>query len=86
MTILRRLVFVLVLAAMPFTVLAAKVNINTADPAALAQLEGVGAAKAEAIVQYRESHGAFATVEDLVKVDGIGEKTLSANRDQITVE
>ncbi|MEZ5447329.1 MAG: helix-hairpin-helix domain-containing protein [Gammaproteobacteria bacterium] len=62
------------------------VDINTADAATLAkELNGVGEAKAQAIVAYREQHGPFQSVEELAMVDGIGEKTLAANKDKLTV-
>lgn len=62
------------------------VDINSADAAALAQaLKGVGPAKAEAIVAFREKNGPFNSVDDLVLVQGIGEKTLEMNRDQVMV-
>lgn len=62
------------------------VDINTADAATLAkELNGVGEAKAQAIVAYREQHGPFQSVDELAMVDGIGEKTLAANKDKVTV-
>lgn len=61
------------------------VDLNRADAATLEQLQGVGPAKAEAIVAYREANGPFATVEDLAKVQGIGLRTVELNRDQMTV-
>lgn len=61
------------------------ININSANLEQLQQLDGIGAVKAQAIVDYREAHGAFRTVDELTKVDGIGEKTLEKNRDRITV-
>jgi len=63
----------------------AKININTASIEELTQLKGVGEKYAEAIVQFRKAHGAFKQVEDIVKVPGIGSKTLEANKDKITV-
>lgn len=54
----------------------AKVNINTATVEELARLNGVGEVKAQAIVDYRNEHGAFKSVEDLKNVKGIGDKTL----------
>ncbi|WP_271411688.1 ComEA family DNA-binding protein [Pseudomonas sp. Q1-7] len=64
-----------------------KLNINTADEAALqAQMVGIGAAKAKAIVQYREEHGPFSSVDDLLEVKGIGAKTLDKNREKLMVE
>jgi len=56
------------------------VDINTADAQTLTQLKNVGEKKAQAIVEYRESHGKFASVEDLVNVKGIGQDTLDENR------
>lgn len=61
------------------------ININTANLDQLQQLDGIGKVKAQAIIDYRESHGAFRTVDELTKVSGIGEKTLEKNRDRITV-
>ncbi|PSJ46817.1 competence protein ComEA [Zobellella taiwanensis] len=56
------------------------ININTAGPEQLAQLTGIGPAKAAAIVEYRETNGPFATIDDLAKVKGIGESTVEKNR------
>lgn len=57
-----------------------KISINTATEAELQLLKGVGEAKAKAIVSYREQFGRFATVEDLTKVSGVGQKVLEDNR------
>lgn len=60
------------------------VNVNTADAATLANsLDGIGPAKAAAIVAYREEHGPFKTVEDLRHVKGFGAATLDRNRSAI---
>ncbi len=64
----------------------AKVNINTAGADGLTSLLGVGPSKAEAIVKYRDKFGRFKTREDLLAVDGIGQSTLSKNRDRIDLE
>lgn len=65
---------------------AAQVDINSADARTLAaSLAGVGLVKAEAIVAYRDSNGPFEHAEDLLKVRGIGHKTLDANRAAIIV-
>jgi competence protein ComEA len=61
------------------------VNINTASPAELATLKGIGDAKAKAIVEYRERSGPFKSVDDLANVRGIGNKLLATLRPQITV-
>jgi competence protein ComEA len=63
-----------------------KVNINTADVAALdAVLLNVGASKAQAIVDYRKTNGPFKSAEELAMVKGIGLKTVEKNRDRIEV-
>lgn len=63
------------------------VNINTATAAEMAAaLSGVGPARAEAIVAYREEKGEFVSVEELTQVRGIGAATLERNRDLIRLE
>ena len=62
------------------------VNINIADAAALKTLTGIGEAKAQAILSYREEHGAFSTVEEIMQVPGIKESTFSAIKDKIAVK
>jgi len=65
---------------------AAPVDINTADAATLAQsLSGIGPSKAQAIVDYRTENGRFASVDDLVNVQGIGAKTLDRIRELLMV-
>lgn len=61
------------------------VNINTADEATLQTLPGVGEATAANIVQDREQNGPFATIEDLMRVSGIGEKKFEKVKDLICV-
>ena len=63
----------------------ALININTAPASELMQLDGIGEVRAQAIVQYREEHGSFKSLDELVNVKGIGEKTLEKNREKITV-
>jgi competence protein ComEA len=62
-----------------------RVNLNTADAAALDTLPGVGPATAQKILAWREQHGRFEAVEDLLDVGGIGEAKLDAIRDLVTV-
>ena len=79
----------LVLALLIFSpfALANTVNINTADATLLADsIKGVGPDKAAAIVSYREKHGPFKSVDDLVNVKGIGAKTVKDNRELISIE
>lgn len=62
------------------------VNVNTATAQQLAEnLKGIGASKAELIIAYREANGAFAHVDELVNVKGIGIKTIDQNRGLIRV-
>ena len=62
------------------------VNINTADAEALKSLTGIGDAKAQAILAYREEHGAFSGIEEIMQVPGIKESTFSAIKDKIAVK
>lgn len=64
----------------------AAVNINTASQAELEALQGIGPAKAKAIIEHREKVGSFASIDDLEKVSGIGPGTIKQLRDVITVE
>ena len=64
----------------------AAININTADVATLASLNGIGQSKAEAIVAYREANGPFAVTADLANVKGIGERTIEKNAARLTVK
>lgn len=65
----------------------ARVNINQADAATIAAvLDGVGENKAKAIVEYREQHGDFTSLEELSEVKGIGQSTLNKNQDRITLK
>lgn len=76
----------LALVLMPLVGLATSpIDINTADVQTLAALKGIGPQKAQAIVEYRQKHGPFKSVGDLLKVKGVGEKTLAANRDKVMV-
>ena len=61
------------------------VNLNTADVAALMTLPGIGESRAKAIISYREQHGAFAKIEDIMKVSGIKQAAFSKIKDKITV-
>lgn len=79
--------FAVFLLVASFGVFAASVDINTADASTLAaELNGIGTAKAAAIVAYRESNGPFKRLEDLIQVKGIGAKTLEKNRSILVIQ
>ena len=63
----------------------AAVNVNTATVEELKTLPGIGPAKAQAIVDYRQANGGFKTVEDLKKVKGIGEGIYGRLKDEASV-
>lgn len=62
------------------------ININKADIQGLTSLPGIGPAKAEAIISYREENGGFKSVQDLMEVTGIGQKTFEKLETYITVK
>ncbi len=62
-----------------------RVNLNTADAAALDTLPRIGPAIAERIIQWRDEHGRFTSVDDLLSVPGIGDKMIASLRDLVTV-
>ncbi len=61
------------------------VNINTATSEQLKTLNGIGDVKAQAIIDYRTEHGGFKSIDELLNVKGIGEKTLEKIRPGVTV-
>jgi len=80
-------VVVITILMVPICIMAAeKINLNTATVGELTKLKRIGPAYAQRIIDYREKHGPFERIEDLMKVKGIGPKTFNANKDMITVE
>lgn len=64
-----------------------QLDLNTADALTLqSTLTGIGKTKAEAIVAYRTEHGAFASVDELLEVNGIGKALLDRNRKKLIVK
>jgi competence protein ComEA len=63
----------------------APVNLNTATPAQLEKLPGIGVATAARIIEYREKNGPFKKVEELMNVRGIGEKVFLKLKPLVTV-
>jgi competence protein ComEA len=62
-----------------------KVNLNTASESDLQTLPGIGPSKALAIIEYRETNGSYKTIEELMEISGIGEKTFEKLKEHITV-
>ena len=62
-----------------------KVNLNTATKEALMGLSGIGEAKAGDIIRYREEHGGFQKIEDIMKVPGIKDSAFQKIKDEVTV-
>lgn len=63
-----------------------KININTAPAADLCRLPGIGEKRAQAILDYREEHGPFASLEELMEVSGIGPGIFAGVQDYITID
>lgn len=85
MSITKRLLVIFLLLMSCAVGAAEPVNLNAASADALAAgMVGIGPAKAKAIVDYREAHGPFKTVDDLLQIKGIGAATLDKNREHVT--
>ncbi len=82
---LRKLFFALVMLFGMGAVQAAPVDINSADPATLETLVGIGPKLAQAIIDYRTANGPFNSVDELAQVPGIGLKFIERNRESIVV-
>lgn len=64
----------------------AVVKINSADAETLTrELKGIGPTKAKAIIDYRDNHGPFQSVDELLEVKGIGAATLEKNRSKLSL-
>ncbi len=82
---MKKLFFVIILTFLFAGIAFAAININTASQTELESLQGIGPAKAKAIIEYREKNGSFASIDDLGKVSGIGTGTVKQLRDMVTV-
>lgn len=63
-----------------------KININTATSEELQSLKGIGPSTASSIIAYREEYGGFSSIEEIMNVKRIGEKTFAKIKDRISVE
>jgi competence protein ComEA len=63
---------------------AGKININSADATELDKIPGIGPARAADIINYRETHGGFKSIEEMKNIKGIGDKTFESMKDLIT--
>jgi competence protein ComEA len=61
------------------------IDINTADSATLESVPGIGKSLSQRIVSFREKNGPFQSVDDLLKVQGVGEKSIQKLRPYLTV-
>ena len=83
---MRKITALLAAILAPAWLLAGPVDINTADAETLArELSGVGTARAQAIIDYRQQNGEFRKPEELLNVTGIGPAILEQNRDNIVI-
>ncbi len=83
---LKKCLIVSILVLSGGNVLAAPVNINSADAQTIAAaLSGIGEKKADAIVKYRQEHGPFKSPDELVNINGIGDKLLAKIKPQVLV-
>ena len=64
----------------------AQINLNTATTEELQTISGIGAKRAQDIIDYRDANGGFSSVDDLKNVSGIGEKTLEKLKSEVTVD
>jgi len=83
---MKKFMLAIMVSIVPALSWAGPVNINTADANSIArELQGVGMAKAQAIVDYRAKNGDFAAPEDILNVKGIGQSILEQNKNDILV-
>ncbi|MDG4866931.1 helix-hairpin-helix domain-containing protein [Guyparkeria sp. 1SP6A2] len=72
-------------AAPAMSLAAGTLNLNEVSADELVTLDGIGPVYAERIVAYRQENGGFESVSELTEIKGIGDKTMAAIKDQITV-
>lgn len=62
-----------------------KINLNTANSQKLQSIDGIGAKRAQKIIDYRKAHGKFHNINDLKKINGIGDKFVANIKDKVTI-
>lgn len=83
----KKIIFGLSLLFFSFIAMAKPLNINTATAEEIATtMKGVGSSKSKAIIEFREKHGKFERLDEIMRVKGIGFATLDKNREKITVK
>jgi competence protein ComEA len=83
---MRNRMILLLAALVPMAALAGPVDLNSADATTLAkELDGIGLARAKAIVEYRERNGRFRSADELLNVKGIGPQVLEQNKGNLQV-
>ncbi len=86
MNFIRKIIFTIIFVFLTGVAYAGPVNINTATADSLAfNIKGVGKKKAEAIIAYRQANGPFKSIDELLKVKGIGPKILVKNRADLLI-
>jgi competence protein ComEA len=82
---MKKLLFVLFLACGLAAPVWAAVDINTATQSELEAVKGLGPAKARAIIEYREKHGPFRSIDDLTKVKGLGKASVAKLKNELAM-
>ncbi|TCS73468.1 competence protein ComEA [Sulfuritortus calidifontis] len=82
---MKKLLFVLFLACGLASPAWAAVDINTASQSELEAVKGLGPAKARAIIEYREKHGPYRSIDDLTKVKGLGKASVAKLKHELAM-
>ncbi|MDY6821945.1 MAG: helix-hairpin-helix domain-containing protein [Deferribacterota bacterium] len=81
-----KLLYIFLIFIFIITVALAKINLNSATKEQLMSLDGIGKVKAEAIIEYRNRYGKIHNIEELININGIGEKTIESLKDNVLLE
>ena len=86
MDMLRKAVLSAVLVLSPLCYAGEAIDLNSADQQTLMSIKGIGEKRAAAIIAYRDEHGSFKSVDELMNVQGISESLVEKNRASLTVK